>query len=217
MSNVGSSKNHASQYNWNATHVVVTSFAFRLPHFLAVTMESSLSPYQEIIENMLRHGHSDEQISSHLQFECGLTKGFSKANLRRFCAQNGIGRKRIQDSKLESEIAKAIKETGPSYGRRMMHGYLSSKGIKASEGRVGGILRNINLPYHADRHHRSRNLNPVPYSAEYTGHKLHIDQNEKLVMFGVTHVLSVDGFSSKIISHSTMPVKNNLTIYQEVY
>lgn len=110
MSNVGSSKNHASQYNWNATHVVVTSFAFRLPHFLAVTMESSLSPYQEIIENMLRHGHSDEQISSHLQFECGLTKGFSKANLRRFCAQNGIGRKRIQDSKLESEIAKAIKE-----------------------------------------------------------------------------------------------------------
>ncbi|KAE8296624.1 hypothetical protein D5F01_LYC05385 [Larimichthys crocea] len=137
-------------------------------------MESSLSPYQEIIENMLRHGHSDEQISSHLQFECGLTKGFSKANLRRFCAQNGIGRKRIQDSKLESEIAKAIKE-------------------------------------------RSRNLNPVPYSAEYTGHKLHIDQNEKLVMFGVTHVLSVDGFSSKIISHSTMPVKNNLTIYQEVY
>ncbi|KAK0132633.1 hypothetical protein N1851_032501 [Merluccius polli] len=63
----------------------------------------------------------------------------------------------------------------------------------------------------------ARNLNPVPYHAEYMGHKIHFDQNEKLVMFGVTHVVAVDGFSSKIIAHTTMPVKNNLTIYQEVY
>ncbi|KAA0706776.1 hypothetical protein E1301_Tti019738 [Triplophysa tibetana] len=63
----------------------------------------------------------------------------------------------------------------------------------------------------------SRNLNPVPYSAEYMGHKLHIDQNEKMVMFGVTHVVAVDGYSRKIVGHSTMPVKNNLTIYQNVY
>ncbi|CAL8310910.1 unnamed protein product [Gadus morhua 'NCC'] len=180
-------------------------------------MESSLSPYREIIESMLRNGHSDEDISSHLHLECGLTKGFSKANIRKFSAQNGIGRERVQDSKLESEIAQAINETGPSYGRRMMTGYLSSKGIGASEGRVGSVLRHINRPYHADRHQRSRNLNPVPYSAECMGHKLHLDQNEKMVMFGVTHVLAVDGFSSKIVSHSTMPVKNNLTIYQDVY
>lgn len=49
------------------------------------------------------------------------------------------------------------------------------------------------------------------------GHKLHLDQNEKLVMFGVTHVLAVDGYSSKIIANATMPVKNNLVIYEEVY
>ncbi|KAF5908653.1 sialin-like isoform X1 [Clarias magur] len=30
------------------------------------------------------------------------------------------------------------------------------------------------------------------------GHKLHLDQNEKPVMFGVTHVLAIDGFSKKI-------------------
>ncbi|KAM4585688.1 uncharacterized protein V3H82_004664 [Fundulus diaphanus] len=107
--------------------------------------------------------------------------------------------------------------TGPQYGRRMMTGYLSSKGIRASEGRVGTMLKQINQPYHAARIQRSKNLNPVPYSAEYMGHKLHLDQNEKLVMFGVTHVLSVDGFSSKIVSHYTMPVKNNLTIYEKVY
>lgn len=60
-------------------------------------------------------------------------------------------------------------------------------------------------------------MNPVPYSADYMGHKLHIDQNEKMVMFGVTHVAAIDGFSSKIVGHSTMPVKNNLVIYQDVY
>lgn len=49
------------------------------------------------------------------------------------------------------------------------------------------------------------------------GHKLHLDQNEKLGMFGVTHVLAIDGFSSKIVAESTMPVKNNLIIYEEVY
>uniref|UniRef100_A0A1A8SPT9 Uncharacterized protein n=1 Tax=Nothobranchius rachovii TaxID=451742 RepID=A0A1A8SPT9_9TELE len=57
----------------------------------------------------------------------------------------------------------------------------------------------------------------LPYHVEYMGHKLHLDQNEKLVMFGVTHVLAVDGYSSKIVAHSTMPVKNNLVIYEEIY
>ena len=49
------------------------------------------------------------------------------------------------------------------------------------------------------------------------GHKLHMDQNEKLVMFGATHVLAIDGLTSNIVGHSTMPVKNNLIIYENVY
>ncbi|XP_041960404.1 uncharacterized protein LOC121718985 isoform X1 [Alosa sapidissima] len=63
----------------------------------------------------------------------------------------------------------------------------------------------------------ARNLNPVPYRAEYFGEKLHMDQNEKLVMFGVTHAMAIDGYSGKLVGHSTMPVKNNLVIYEEVY
>ena len=47
-------------------------------------MKSRLSTYREIIQSMLWHSHSDEEISSHLHLECGLTKGFSKANIRRF-------------------------------------------------------------------------------------------------------------------------------------
>ena len=42
------------------------------------------------------------------------------------------------------------------------------------------------------------NHNTVPYQAAYSGHKLHMDQNEKLAMFGVTHVVAIDGFSSCI-------------------
>lgn len=63
----------------------------------------------------------------------------------------------------------------------------------------------------------ARNLNPIPYQGYYMGHKLHMDQNEKLVMFGVTHVIALDGYSGNIVAHSSMPVKNNLVIYEEVY
>ncbi|XP_056288295.1 uncharacterized protein LOC130205144 isoform X3 [Pseudoliparis swirei] len=102
---------------------------------------------------------------------------------------------------------------GPTYGRKMMTGSLAAAGVFASESRVGAVLRNIHPPYHKG----ARNLNPLPYHAAYVGHKIHMDQNEKIVMFGVTHVLAIDRFSSKIVGQATMPVKNNLTIYNDVY
>ncbi|CAG2216976.1 unnamed protein product [Mytilus edulis] len=51
----------------------------------------------------------------------------------------------------------------------------------------------------------ARNLNPIPYRAEYFGHKLHCDQNEKLVMFGLTHVAAIDGYSGKVVTWASMP------------
>uniref|UniRef100_UPI003AAFAF35 uncharacterized protein n=1 Tax=Centroberyx gerrardi TaxID=166262 RepID=UPI003AAFAF35 len=62
-----------------------------------------------------------------------------------------------------------------------------------------------------------RNLNPVPYNAAYFGQKLHMDQNEKMAMYGVTYVVAIDGYSGKVVGHSTMPIKNNLVTYDEVY
>lgn len=61
------------------------------------------------------------------------------------------------------------------------------------------------------------NLNRVHYSAAYMGHKVQTDQNEKLVMFGVTHVLGIDGYSSKVVAQAAMPVKNNLPVYEDGY
>lgn len=36
-------------------------------------------------------------------------------------------------------------------------------------------------------------------------------------MFGVTHVLAVDGYSGMIVSHVTIPIKNNRLIYEHIY
>ena len=57
------------------------------------------------------------------------------------------------------------------------------------------------------------NLNPPTYTARFFGDKLHLDQNEKLSMYGVTHVIAVDGFSRKLVGMITIPVKNPITIY----
>ncbi len=54
----------------------------------------------------------------------------------------------------------------------------------------------------------NRHINPHPYVAHFLGHKLHVDQNEKIVMFGVVHILAIDGYSGKIVSVVSMPRKN---------
>ena len=50
-------------------------------------------------------------------------------------------------------------------------------------------------------------INPIPHRSDYFGHKLHINQNEKIVMYGVTHVVAIDGHSRFIPAGSTMPIK----------
>ncbi|XP_055360765.1 uncharacterized protein LOC114847823 [Betta splendens] len=114
----------------------------------------------------------------------------------------------------ESDYSRHV---GPTYGRKMMTGYLKYKGVHACEERVGKALQAIQPQNHEARQHGARNLNPTPYRADYMGQKIHIDQNEKMVMYGVTHVVAIDGFSGKLVAHSTMPIKNNLTIYDEIY
>ncbi len=39
-----------------------------------------------------------------------------------------------------------------------------------------------------------------------------MDQNEKLIDFGVTEVVASDDFSGKILGFSVMPINNNLII-----
>ena len=98
-----------------------------------------------------------------------------------------------------------------------MRGVLASRGFYASEVRVGHSLQSVDPGHHQQRRvNLYWQLNPTIYRADYFGEKLHIDQNEKLVMFGVTHVAAIDGFSGKIVAFETMALKN-VTIYEKVY
>ncbi|XP_072564078.1 uncharacterized protein [Paramormyrops kingsleyae] len=169
---------------------------------------AALEPHSTLIMELFKTGMTHAEISCTLKqmniVDC------SERSVRRFCAGHDLKRKRLlADAALERILARSIYE--------FMTGYLASMGLHAGEGRVGRFLKELHQPYHEFRRQGARNLNPAPYHAEYMGHKLHLDQNEKLVMFGATHVLAVDGYSSKIVAHSTMPVKNNLVIYEEIY
>lgn len=102
----------------------------------------------------------------------------------------------------------------------MMKGYLDmkAKGTFASERRVGESLSRVAPLYHNQRQRGAeRQINPHPYTAEYHGHKLHMDQNEKLATYGVVHVCAIDGFSRYIPSFACMSTKNNVAIYENVY
>ena len=99
-----------------------------------------------------------------------------------------------------------------------MTGLIRSNGIRVCEQKVGESLKRLDSEAQRRREETAgRSLNPRCYSAEYFGHKVHIDQNEKLIMFGVTHVMARDGYSGMIVATSTMPIKNNVIIYEEIY
>jgi len=83
---------------------------------------------------------------------------------------------------------------------------------------VGSVLNQINpIATQERRTNSGRSLNPKQYKANYFGHKVHVDQNEKLVMYGVVHVCARDGFSGLIVGYCTMSAKNNIVIYDDLY
>lgn len=105
-------------------------------------------------------------------------------------------------------------QVSPTYGRKTMCGLLAAEGIHVAETRVCTALRQVNPGYQQARQQRTeRQLNPTVYHASHFGDKVHIDQNEKLVMYGVTHICAIDGYSSKIVGFVSMPIKNNVEIY----
>jgi hypothetical protein len=93
----------------------------------------------------------------------------------------------------------------------MMTGFLASQGFQVDQNRVGLALKRVSC--FKTEYSSSADQ---PYSS-YFGEKLHIDQNENLVLYGVTHVCAVDGFSGKIVGFVSMAVKNNQIIYEKLY
>lgn len=143
----------------------------------------------------------------------------SEHTVKQKTQQLGLKRREcVPDADLHKEVDNSVTCLGPCCGKRLVKGHLLSKGIKASEKRIGDMMRELRPREHAVRVGLHRQLrNPIPYTARYFGHKLHIDQNEKLVMHGMCHICAIDGYSSKIIRHCVFPAKNCVDIYADFY
>ena len=170
------------------------------------------------IRQIVEDGESHEQISRFLRTVLPSQRGLSSRSVRRFCSLRGIRYRRgLTSAELDHIVSSRVRTVGLSYGRRSMQGLLRSQGMRVSQARIGSALRTFPLA-HAQRvtnivHH----INPVPYRATFFGEKLHFDQNEKLNMYGVVHVLAVDGYSRKIVGFITLPRKYPTAIYRYLF
>ena len=100
-----------------------------------------------------------------------------------------------------------------------MHGLLtSSSGASVSEEHTRQSLRRVAPEAQVFRSRLARRLfNPVPYMGDHFGEKIHVDQNEKLIRYRITHVLAIDGFSRKVVGFISLPVKNGIEIYNLLF
>lgn len=180
---------------------------------------ASLEFADAFIRNRVFNNGTYNSIAVELQQRNPSIRGLSARSVRRYCNDNGICRSsRLTSNEVDDAVERAVSLVGPSYGRRTLTGLLRSDGIIVGEQRVRSSMRRITPAYiERRRQHTYHQLNPAPYYSEYYGHKMHIDQNEKLVRFGVTHVAASDGYSGKLLGIITMPVKNCILIYDDLF
>ena len=68
----------------------------------------------------------------------------------------------------------------------MMCGLLRSENWRIGENIIGRSMKRVHLiQLENKRNEANRHINP-------RGHKLHVDQNEKMVMFRVVHIRAID-------------------------
>ncbi|CAG2185117.1 unnamed protein product [Mytilus edulis] len=181
---------------------------------------SALEDYEDSIRNMIeQQGYTCAEVSSTLKTSLNITKGSSQSSIYKFCLDKNIHKYnygRMSKSEIKNITTSAVQVTGPTYGRKLVTGFLRSKGYNLGERSVRTSLLDISPFYVAQRRAVvERNTNPSAYYAEYAGHKLHMDQNEKQNL--ESEVLASDGFSGKITAYALMPFKNNLLKYDNVY
>ena len=178
-----------------------------------------LDAYEAVIRELVSRGWTHLDISNHLHVVTGLDCGLSPRTVGRFCTRRNIHcRSGFSTPLLDQVVYDLVTRVGHAYGRRTMHGLLNSQGVRVSQRRLAASMYRVApLQYASRRHNTNRLLNPLPYRAHHFGEKLHLDQNEKCAMFGVTHVLAIDGFSRKIVGFVTIPKNNSMVVYDLLF
>ena len=100
----------------------------------------------------------------------------------------------------------------------MMTGYSRQKhNIKVGDTRPAKALKAAApINNQSCRSRNSQAVNPIPYPVYYFGHKIHFEQNEKLIAYRVTYVAATDGHSRYIVGTCTMSIQNNIVIYEKL-
>lgn len=99
---------------------------------------------------------------------------------------------------MDEVVRRIVSRVGHTYGRRSLHGLLCAEGIHVGQQRLGmSLSRTFPFAFSQRSYSLRRAMNPVPYRARFYGEKLHMDQNEKMVMYGVVHVVAIDGYSRR--------------------
>ena len=139
----------------------------------------------------------------------------SARSVRHFSFNNGIHYPSgLSTHGVDCLVASAVLSICHSYGHKKTHGLIASTGIHVSQQRISDSLGRVAPgPLMSRQILTYKQLNPIPYIANFYGENLHMDQNEKLVMFRVVHVLGIDGYSRKIVGMVTLPYKNATAIY----
>ena len=102
------------------------------------------------IRQLVSSGTTYKRISELLQESNPGVSGLSERSVRRFCQRKGISyRSHLGDQEVDQVVQSTIQEVGNGYGRRMMHGLLSSRNIQChlSQSRVAASLKRVS-PYH---------------------------------------------------------------------
>lgn len=183
---------------------------------------SASSSYCEFVEEVTGRVSSREtlvSIAADFQRRHRGSRGFSLRSLERFCRSINLrARASIDVEDLDEAVSLAIRAVGHTYGRRMLQGTLRASGVHASQRRISLSMQRLEGEAHAARQRDAvRLLNPLPYIVRYHGHKLHLDQNEKIGMFGCTYVVAVDGYSREIVGLIALPKKNAVAIYEHLF
>ena len=105
-----------------------------------------------------------------------------------------------------------------AYGAGTLQGYLRTKSVNISVKNINKILKeSIPTAFTARKNDTFDKTNPTPYFLPSLGYKGDIDQNEKLVRYGVGHADFRDGFSGSIENWITLPSKNPIQLYSQFY
>ena len=150
-------------------------------------------------------------------------RGVPVINVRQFRNENGIRtRKPLNDSEIEKAVTKSIAQVVVRFLQNIVGGkccyILLYFKVLVWARKVGtAVKKNCPITQTERCIRAGRSFTSKVYKANDFGHKLLVDHNDKLVMYGVTHVVARDGYFGMITGYATIAIKINLTRYEKMF